>query len=133
MAALDTNLLVRLLVADEAEQLARVRTLLQDAIEREEPLFIPVSVFLELEWVLRSVYRIGKSDIVSTLSAVLSTAELIFESEAGIEWALHQYENTAADFSDCLHVALAEAAGHRPLWTFDRKAARIDGAQWLGS
>ena len=133
MAALDTNLLVRLLVADEAEQLACVRTLLQDAIERDEPLFVPVSVFLELEWVLRSVYRIGKSDIVSTLSAVLSTAELVFESEAGIEWALHQYENTAADFSDCLHVALAEAAGHRPLWTFDRKAARIDGAQWLGS
>ena len=63
MAALDTNLLVRLLVADDAEQLVRVRTLIQDAIEREEPLFVPVSVFLELEWVLRSVYRIGKSDI----------------------------------------------------------------------
>lgn len=35
--------------------------------------------------------------------------------EAGLEWALHQYENTAADFSDGLPLALAEAAGHRPL------------------
>jgi predicted nucleic-acid-binding protein len=51
--------------------------------------------------------------------------------EAGLEWALHQYVNTAADFGDCLHVALAEAAGHRPLWNFDRKAARVDGAQML--
>ena len=132
MAALDTSILVRLLVADDARQLVRVQALIQDAIERGEPLFVPVSVFLELEWVLRSVYRLGKADIVATLSAVLSAAELVFESEAGLEWALHQYENTAADFSDCLHVALAEAAGHRPLWTFDRKAARVEGAQRLG-
>jgi predicted nucleic-acid-binding protein len=132
MAALDTNILVRLLVADDAEQLVRARTLIQDALEAEEPLFVPVSVFLELEWVLRSVYRLGKADLVATLSALLSTAELVVESEAGLEWALHQYENTPADFSDCLHVALAEAAGHRPLWTFDRKAARVEGAQMLG-
>jgi predicted nucleic-acid-binding protein len=132
MAALDTNILVRLLVADDAEQLVRAQALIQDALEAEEPLFVPVSVFLELEWVLRWVYRLGKADLVATLSALLSTAELVVESEAGLEWALHQYENTPADFSDCLHVALAEAAGHRPLWTFDRKAARVDGAQLLG-
>ena len=132
MAALDTSILVRLLVADDAEQLVRARTLIQEALEAEEPLFVPVSVFLELEWVLRSVYRLGKADLVATLSALLSTAELVVESEAGLEWALHQYENTPADFSDCLHVALAEAAGHRPLWTFDRKAARVEGAQMLG-
>lgn len=132
MAALDTSILVRLLVADDAEQLVRAQALIQEALEAEEPLFVPVSVFLELEWVLRSVYRLGKADLVATLSALLSTAELVVESEAGLEWALHQYENTPADFSDCLHVALAEAAGHRPLWTFDRKAARVEGAQMLG-
>lgn len=131
MAALDTNVLVRLLVADDPTQHAVVRALIRDAIDRQEPLFVPVSVFLELEWVLRSVYGQGKTALVATLSGLLGTAELVFESEPALEAALHQYENTTADFSDCLHVALADAAGHRPLWTFDRKAGKVAGAQLL--
>ena len=57
--------------------------------------------------------------------------ELRFEAEAALEWALNQYESGSADFADCLHAALARQAGELPLWTFDKAAARVDGAKLL--
>jgi predicted nucleic-acid-binding protein len=58
---------------------------------------------------------------------------LQFESESAVEVALLQYQKGAADFSDCLHAGLAAAAGEQPLWTFDRTAAKVAGAQLLVS
>ena len=48
---------------------------------------------------------------------------------AALEMALVQYGRTSADYSDCLHVALADAAGAQPLWTFDKAASRLHGAR----
>ena len=62
---------------------------------------------------------------------LLSTAELSFESERALEVALQLFRKGSADFADCLHVALATQAGEQPLWTFDKAAARISGAQLL--
>ena len=56
MAALDTNVLVRYLVADNAKQYKAARDLF-DGAESDEVHFIPVSVVIELEWVLRSLYN----------------------------------------------------------------------------
>jgi predicted nucleic-acid-binding protein len=62
---------------------------------------------------------------------LLSTFELRFEAESALEVALEQYSESTADFSDCLHVALAGQAGEQPLWTFDKAASRVDGAKLL--
>ena len=48
-----------------------------------------------------------------------------------LELALLQYAKTSADYSDCLHAALATAANSGPLWTFDKAAAKVDGAKLL--
>ena len=69
--------------------------------------------------------------MVQTLSGLLSSTEMSFESEGALEVALVQYSQTSADYSDCLHAALAAAANSRPLWTFDRAAANVDGAKLL--
>lgn len=131
MPALDTNVLVRYLVRDDATQLAAARRLIRRCISEGQALHVPVTVFLELEWVLRSNFGFGKSEVLRALSALLSTAELSFESETALELALARYTESSADFPDCLHVALAIQAGHPPLWTFDKAAARIDGARLL--
>lgn len=131
MPALDTNVLVRFLVEDDAAQLATARRLLRRTIAAGETLFIPVTVVVELEWVLRASFGFSKTDILRTMSQLLSSVELAFESEGAVELALVQYQEGAADFSDCLHVALAAAAGEIPLWTFDRSAAKVAGAQLL--
>ena len=54
MAALDTNILVRFLVEDDVAQLAAARKLMRKCVNSGEALFVPVTVALELEWVLRS-------------------------------------------------------------------------------
>lgn len=131
MAALDTDVLVRYLVRDDAAQLAAARRVIRSCIDTGEVLFVPVSVSLELEWVLRSGFGIGKDDVIRTLSQLLSSAELSFESEGALELALLLYRKGAADYSDCVHVALAAQAGEQPLWTFDKAASRVDGARLL--
>jgi len=131
MAALDTNVLIRFLVEDDAAQLAAARKLIRKCVNAGETLYVPVTVLIELEWVLRSNFGFDKSTVIQTLSQLLSSVELSFESEAALEVALVLYSQGTADYSDCLHVALASAAGEQPLWTFDKAAAKVDGARLL--
>ena len=131
MAALDTNILVRFLVEDDAAQLSAARKLVRRCVSAGEVLHIPVTVALELEWVLRSSFGFAKATVAATLSQLLASSELSFESEGALEVALVLYSQGAADYSDCLHVALASAAGEQPLWTFDKACARVDGARLL--
>lgn len=131
MAALDTNILVRFLVRDDEKQLASVQKLVRAALAAGETLFVPITVALELEWVLRSNFKFSKEEVTHTLASLLATSELSFESESAFEIALALYKNGSADFSDCMHTALAHAAGESPLWTFDRDASKIDGAKLL--
>ncbi len=131
MAALDTNVLVRYIVQDDAAQLAAAKRLISLCVGKGLTLFIPVTVVLELEWVLRSGFEFGKNDVLLTLSSLFSAAELTFESERAVEVALQLFRKSSADFADCLHVALAMQASEQPLWTFDRAAAKVGGAQLL--
>jgi len=131
MASLDTNVLVRYLVQEDEPQFFLAKKLIRAAVRTGETLYIPITVMLELEWVLRSNYKHSKVQVTSTLSALLSSYELSFESETAVEIALALYVKGTADFADCMHVALAHLAGEGPLWTFDRVAAKVDGAKLL--
>jgi predicted nucleic-acid-binding protein len=68
---------------------------------------------------------------MEALSNLFSAAELAFESERALEVALQLYRNGLADFADCLHIALAAQAGEEPLWTFDKRSAKLSGAQQM--
>lgn len=131
MASLDTNVLVRYLVRDDARQLALAKRLIQAALRAGQTLYVPITVILELEWVLRSNFGFDKEQIANAISSLLASVELSFESEAAAEVALALYQRSRADFADCVHVALAHAAGESPLWTFDRAASKLDGAKML--
>jgi predicted nucleic-acid-binding protein len=129
--ALDTNVLVRYVVLDDREQLEAARALITRCVEEGQTLFVPVTVALELEWVLRSNFAFDKDTVMQVLGSLLSAIELSFESERALEVALQLYREGAADFADCAHVALALQAGEQPLWTFDRRAAKVPGASLL--
>jgi predicted nucleic-acid-binding protein len=131
MPALDTNVLVRYIVQDDAAQLAAAKRHIGHIVAEGSALFVPVTVVLELEWVLRSSFGFAKTDVLLTLSSLFSAAELTFESERALEVALHLFREGSADFADCLHVALATQVGEQPLWTFDKGAAKVSGAQLL--
>lgn len=131
MPALDTNVLVRYIVQDDLSQLAAAKRLISRCVAEGSTLFIPVTVVLELEWVLRSSLAFGKDDVLMALSTLFSAAELTFESERALEVALQLFRKGSADFADCLHVALATQAGEQPLWTFDKDASKVSGARLL--
>lgn len=133
MPALDTNVLVRYVVQDDSGQLAAARRLIDRVVGDGQSLFVPVTVTLELEWVLRASFGYVKDEVLQALSTLFSAAELTFESERALEVALQLYREGAADFADCLHIALATAAGEVPLSTFDKSAAKVIGAQLLRS
>jgi predicted nucleic-acid-binding protein len=132
MPALDTNALVRYIVHDDAAQLAAAKRLIRNCVSEGKALFVPVTVTLEVEWVLRASFEYTKDEVMQTLASLFSAAELTFESEHALEVALQLYREGSADFADCLHVALAAQAGELPLWTFDKRAAKVNGAQAIG-
>jgi predicted nucleic-acid-binding protein len=132
MPALDTNALVRYLVADDAAQGAAAKRLIRSSLENGGTLFVPVTVTLEVEWVLRPSFEFDKVAVLLALSNLLSAAELSFESERALEVALQLYRDSAAYFANCWHIALTAQAGGLPLWTFDKRAAKLSGAQAVG-
>ncbi len=115
MTALDTNVLVRIITTDDRARAARAATFLRE----QELVFIPKTVVLEFEWVLRSAYRIGPSAIVSALRGVMTMFNAEIEDEAAVRQAIEWYEK-GMDFADGLHVV---SAGR------DRKFATFDNAQ----
>jgi predicted nucleic-acid-binding protein len=121
MIAFDTNLLVRALVADHAEQVAVVRQLIA-----RDTIFISRTVLLETEWVLRSIYRKSHHELHAFFTALLETDNTVIEDAEAISHALDWYAQ-GADFADALHLA---ACGSAMMHTFDRgfcKAARDAG------
>ncbi len=130
-ASLDTNILVRYIVKDDERQSMAVAKVFEHHIRKSESLWVPVTVMLELEWVLRSRYKFSKASVIRAFSALLDTYELQFESEGAIEQALSSFEDGAADFAEYLHLSLARKGDALPFLTFDEKASKASGARLL--
>jgi predicted nucleic-acid-binding protein len=98
LVAVDTNLLVRLVTNDDPEQAERAAA----AVDAGEGFFVPLSVSLELEWVLRGAYRLGVDQVVRAFEGLLSVRPLHFEQEAMVREALRRHRQ-GLDFADALH------------------------------
>lgn len=120
-------------MGDDARQSALARSLIECCADRAEPLFVPLTVTLELEWVLRARYGFARDTIRATLVGLLETKELEFQDEASIERALHFHRSTNADFAECLHLGSAISRERTPFLTFDQSAARLEGAELLAA
>jgi predicted nucleic-acid-binding protein len=127
MLGLDTNVVVRLVVTDDAEQTRRARRLVEQALGRDEPVLISLLVLLESEWVLRSRYAFSREALMDIFRALLEARELLFEDEPALEEALFHWKDSACGFSDCLIAAHNRQLGCRATATFDGKAARLPG------
>ncbi|MDD2927203.1 PIN domain-containing protein [Rhodoferax sp.] len=129
--SVDTNVLVRLLTQDDEPQAQAVDRLLAQHAQKGQLFFVPITVVLELEWVLRSRLSQGKAEVIRTMAALLTMVEFSFESEGALEQALVDYQEGSADFGEYLHLALSRKCGALPFWTFDRKAAKTAGIEML--
>lgn len=124
MRAIDTNVLVRLVTADDAAQLEIARAIL------DEPLLLLPTVVMETIWVLGSVYRLPRSMIAERLRRIFGYDLAHVTNGGEISWALDRFE-AGADFADMLHLALAAHAGAKSFATFDRNLDKAAGGQGL--
>lgn len=124
MAAADTNVLVRLLVADHRAQLRAA----QRCIAERGPLYVSHVALVETIWVLAYTYRLARRDLGAVVEQILAGADFVLERPAEVATALVSYRSSRADFADCVLLANAQAAGMLPLATFDRRLAKVTGA-----
>ncbi|MBW8910045.1 MAG: type II toxin-antitoxin system VapC family toxin [Mesorhizobium sp.] len=122
MLAIDTNVVVRYLTNDHPEQSARARRLIDN-----QPIFVAITVILEVEWVLRSAYGYEQPVIVNALRVFGGLPTVEMEDAAILSSAL-DFSEAGMDFADALH--LVRSAHCEGYTTFDRKlvrAARLAG------
>ena len=123
MVVVDTNILVRFAVNDDPRQVAQARRTIGS-----QDIWIGVTVLLELEWVLRSRYAYERTEVLSFLRQLLTTAGVEVEDEAQVATALDWYAD-GADFADALHLARSQLRG--VMLTFDtgfcKPAQRVAG------
>ena len=131
MCAVDTNVLVRLIVRDDATQLEAVRRLQLRCACHGRKLFVSTTVLLELEWVLRSRYRLGKPEVLAALRQLMRSGNVAFEREAAVLNALAGYELSGAESADSIHAEMAALNDRSPLHTFDRNASSLAGVELL--
>lgn len=123
MRAVDTNLLLRLLVRDDAKQAAAAEAFIAKGA------WVSHLVLAETVWVLDAVYGVASRQIVVAVDMLLRHAQLtIQDAEVVLAALAHYRERPRAGFSDCLILEIAKKAGHVPLGTFDRDIAKLEGA-----
>jgi predicted nucleic-acid-binding protein len=119
--SLDTNAVLRFLLADIPAQYKKVAKLLSDTKTRFE---IADIALMEIVFVLESHYKFTRPQIVRTLS-MLNKLPNISYNDAMFALALKKYLHfPALSFDDCCLVAYAGLNEAVPLWTFDRKLAK---------
>jgi predicted nucleic-acid-binding protein len=116
MRAVDTNILARLFVLDDAGQMAAARQAMA-----ADSIFVPKTVLIELEWVLRSGYGQSRATIVAAIERILGTADVEVEDAATVARAVDWFRR-GMDFADAVHLA---SSGHVDTFvTFDAAMRR---------
>ena len=131
MTAVDTNVIVRYLVADDPGQSEAARSLLEQ-LTPDNPGFICREVVIEAAWVLERSYRFPRTRIAEVLMGLTASDSLVVENAADVVAAAHRYRQGGVGFSDMMILAAAERVGAAPLYTFDRRLARMQGAVLVG-
>ncbi|RMG85916.1 MAG: type II toxin-antitoxin system VapC family toxin [Candidatus Dadabacteria bacterium] len=123
MIAVDTNVLVRYVTNDDPVQAARAFELLKHARD----VFVPKTVVLETEWVLRAVYGLPRENVRNALLHVLGLPNVVVEDAERVAEAIDLYDG-GMDLADALHLSSSSDADE--FFTFDRRFERL--ARGLG-
>lgn len=116
MIAVDTNVVVRLIVADNPDQVRRARKVFEGG-----DVLVTNTVLMETAWVLASGYGLDRATISMTLRRVLGLQGVRVEKPTAVARAL-EWHDAGIELDDALHVAGAEDAS--AFVTFDEKLVR---------
>jgi len=126
MRAVDTNVLVRLLVRDDLDQVKVAESFIAPGA------WVSHLVLAEALWVLYAVYDRTAEHIAAAVDRLLNHKELTIQDAEVVANALEQFKKRPSlGFTDCLVLEIARKAGHIPLGTFDRNLSKLDDARRL--
>ena len=126
MRAVDTNVLVRLVVRDEADQVRAAEEFIASGA------WVSHLVLAETLWVLDAVYERTPEQIATAVDMLLNHQHLTVQDSDVVAAAIESFRRRPSlGFSDCLVLEVARKVGHLPLGTFDRGVAKLDGAMRL--
>ena len=123
MTGLDTNVLVRYIMQDDARQSPKA-TKLVESLTVDETGFVSMMSVVELGWVLSSSYGLTREQLAQAFEALLRTKEVVIERADNVLKALRLFKAASADFADCLIERAAASAGCDRTMTFDIGAAK---------
>ena len=123
MIAVDTNVVTRFYVDDPSDpEAARQRPIARKVFESSAAIFVPLSVVLELEWVLRAFYGFAARDFARVIEHLAGLPHVTIEARAIVLGALADHVRSL-DFADALHLRASSPC--EELLTFDdRRFAR---------
>jgi predicted nucleic-acid-binding protein len=126
MRAVDTNVLVRLIVGDDPKQVSVAEEFVVDGA------WVPIVALAEATWVLSSAYGLSAAQLAGAVEKLLDQQKLTLQDPDVVSGALQRFKRRpAVSFSDCLILQMATKAGHLPLGTFHRNLAKLEGAVQL--
>lgn len=123
MRAIDTNVLVRLAVRDDALQAAAAERFIAGGA------WVSLVVILEMAWVLGTGYGRTPAQIATSIELLLDHENLVVQDAEVVGKAVVAFrKHPSVGFADCLILEQARKAGHLPLGTFGRRLAKLEGA-----
>jgi len=126
MIGLDTNVLVRYIMQDDAKQSLKAAKLLE-SLTVEEPGFVSLVSVVELGWVLSSSYDLDREQVAQAFELMMRTKTVVVGRADEVMKALRVFKASSADFADCLIERTAASAGCAKTMTFDGGAAKAAG------
>ena len=126
MRAIDTNVLVRLIVRDDPRQVAAAEAFV------ERGAWVSHLVLAEATWVLAAVYHRDARSLAATVDMLLNHQTLTVQDADVVSAALENFrKRPKMGFTDCMLLEVARKNGHLPLGTFDRNLSRLPAAERL--
>jgi predicted nucleic-acid-binding protein len=130
LIALDTNVLLRLILVDDPAQYKRARALLDahQPIGSARPrLFVPPLVVCEIVWVLEGRYQFPQAEVIRVLKGLLEARDLEIGDRDAFSAVLRRYERGKGDFEDYYIGESAFRAGCESVATFDEDLHKDEG------
>jgi predicted nucleic-acid-binding protein len=127
MTGLDTNVLVRYITRDNAEQHRAAKRVLESTCTREHPGYVSTVVLTELVWVLEAAYDAVPSEVARVVDQLLRTRQIKLEHRDEVRRALQSFRREEAGFADCLIGHRNQGAGCEQTVTFDAAAGAMEG------
>ena len=130
MQAVDTNVLIRILVTDN-KQIEQVR-IAREFAKKAKVIFVPQIVQVELVWVLEVAYKLDKNEILHVLQHLETNEAFHLQHAHEFSQSLHLFQSENVDFSDCL-IWMESKRENCHVVTFDKKFSRLPDVKLLHS